>query len=83
MSGGETAMASEVSIAARPDIREQAAQHTLAANPLVGVRGEDIVDSARLLLGQVLRHPAAAAHKYLSLLGELGRHRDRRQRARA
>ena len=24
------------------DIREQAAQHTLAANPLVGVRGQDI-----------------------------------------
>ena len=29
------------------DLREQAAQNTLAANPLVGVRLEDILDSAR------------------------------------
>jgi polyhydroxyalkanoate synthase len=55
------------------DIREQAAQHTLAANPLVGVRGRDILDSARALLGQVMRHPGVAAQQYLSLLGELGR----------
>src|SRR5215468_6890515 len=55
------------------DIREQAAQHTLAANPLVGVRGQDILDSARLLLGQMMRHPAAAAQQYLSFLADLGR----------
>jgi poly[(R)-3-hydroxyalkanoate] polymerase subunit PhaC len=66
-------MANEASEALDQDIREQAAQHTLAANPLVGVRGEDILDSARLLLGQLLRHPAAAAHQYVSFLGELGR----------
>ena len=36
------------------DLREQAAQNTLAANPLVGVRLEDILDSARLLFGQML-----------------------------
>ena len=47
------------------DIREQAAQHTLAANPLVGVRSQDILDSARLLLGQMMSHPAAAAQQYL------------------
>ena len=46
------AMAYEVPDALDNDIREQAAQHTLAANPLVGVRGQDVVDSARLLLGQ-------------------------------
>src|SRR5512133_1574714 len=66
-------MASEASVAANDDIREQAAQHTLAANPLVGVRGEDILDSARLLLGQVLSNPVAAAQQYLTFLGELGR----------
>ena len=55
------------------DIREQAAQHTLAANPLVGVRSQDILDSARLLLGQMMSHPAAAAQQYLSFLADLGR----------
>lgn len=55
------------------DFREQAAQHTLAANPLVGVRGQDIFDSARLLLGRMASNPALAARQYLSFLGELGR----------
>ena len=55
------------------DIREQAAQHTLAANPLVGVRGADIFDSARLLLGQMLSNPAAVAQQYFSFLTDLGR----------
>src|SRR5262245_59450265 len=54
-------------------IGEEAAQHTLAANPLVGVRGQDIVDSARVLLGQMLRNPGVAARQGLSFLGELGR----------
>jgi len=66
-------MADDAPVAAESDIREQAAQHTLAANPLVGVRGEDILDSARLLLAQILRNPVAAAQQYLTFLGELGR----------
>src|SRR5262245_120143 len=70
---GGAAMASETPVAADSDIREQAAQHTLAANPLVGVRGQDILGSARLLLGQMLSNPAVAARQYLSLLGEFGR----------
>jgi len=55
------------------DIREQAVQHTLTANPLVGVRGQDIVGSTRLLLGQTLRNPTVAARYYLGFLAELGR----------
>ena len=55
------------------DLREQAAEHTLAANPLVGVRGRDLLDAARVLLAQTARQPGAAARQYLSLLGELGR----------
>jgi polyhydroxyalkanoate synthase subunit PhaC len=55
------------------DIMEQAAQHTLAANPLVGVRGQDILDSARVLVEQMVRNPGVAAKQYLSLLGEIGR----------
>jgi polyhydroxyalkanoate synthase len=66
-------MTNEVSVAAYGDIREQAAQHTLAANPLVGVRGQDILDSTRLLLGQILSNPLAATQQYLTLLAELGR----------
>jgi polyhydroxyalkanoate synthase subunit PhaC len=70
-----TAMATEHREAATSDsdIREQAAQHTLAANPLIGVRGRDILDSAGVLLGQMMRSPGVAARQYLSFLGELGR----------
>jgi polyhydroxyalkanoate synthase len=55
------------------EVLEQAAQHTLAANPLVGVRGRDILDSARALLGHMMSKPGIAAQQYLSFLGELGR----------
>lgn len=55
------------------DIRHQAAQHTLAANPLVGIRGQDIIDAVRMLLVQMARNPWVAARQYLSFLGELGR----------
>jgi polyhydroxyalkanoate synthase len=59
--------------AADHDIGEQAAQHTLAANPLVGVRGQDILDSTRVLLGRMVSNPGMAARQYLSFVGELGR----------
>ena len=59
--------------AASNDIREQAAQYTLAANPLVGVRGQDILQSAGLLLAQMMRSPGVVGQQCLSLLGELGR----------
>ena len=55
------------------DIRHQAAQHTLAANPLVGIRGQEIIDAVRMLLAQMARNPWVAARQYLSFLGELGR----------
>src|SRR5262245_38991598 len=65
-------MANDI-LVADGDIREQAAQHTLSANPLVGVRGRDILDSARLLLGQMVSNPAAAARQYLAFITEIGR----------
>jgi polyhydroxyalkanoate synthase len=55
------------------DIREEAAEYTLAANPLVGVRGHDILDSARVLVGEMMKKPGVTAQQYLSFLGELGR----------
>jgi polyhydroxyalkanoate synthase len=51
----------------------QAAQHTLAANPLIGARGRDIADAARMLLAQMAHNPSVTAGQYLSFLGELGR----------
>jgi polyhydroxyalkanoate synthase len=55
------------------EIREQAAANTLAANPLVGVRGEDLVDAVHLLFGQMTSHADVAAQQYMVFLGELGR----------
>jgi polyhydroxyalkanoate synthase subunit PhaC len=66
-------MANNFAHAQEHDIREQAAAHTLAANPLVGVRGEDILRSARLLLAEIFNHPGAAVRQYMALLAELGR----------
>src|SRR5215471_11433088 len=68
-------MANEVpaAVVLDDDLREQAAKNTLAANPLVGVRLEDILDSARLLVGQMLSSPGVAAREYFRFLGELGR----------
>src|SRR5262249_53862978 len=55
------------------DIRELAAQHTLAANPLVGVRSQDILDTTRLLLARMLNHPVAATRQSLAFFAELAR----------
>src|SRR5215468_988573 len=55
------------------DIREQAAQHTLAAHLLVGMRGQDILDSARMLVTQMMSNPGIATQQYLSFMAELGR----------
>ena len=52
---------------------DEQAQHTLAANPLVGVRGQDILDAARTLIGQMVRNPAIAAKQSVAFVGELGR----------
>ena len=57
---------------AKSDVLERASENTLAANPLVGVRGRDLLASLRTLLGQVARHPGALAQQYASFLGELG-----------
>jgi hypothetical protein len=55
------------------DITEQAAQHTLAANPLVGVRGHDILASAGVLVGQMIKNPGVrlSAQGLRGLLGVL------------
>jgi polyhydroxyalkanoate synthase len=51
---------------------EQASRSTLALNPLIGLRGQDLFDSAQILLKAMVNEPKVAANQWLSFLGELG-----------
>jgi polyhydroxyalkanoate synthase len=53
-------------------ITDEAARNTLALNPLVGIRGQDLADSAGILFKAVVNEPKVAAEQWLSFLGELG-----------
>jgi polyhydroxyalkanoate synthase len=53
-------------------ISENASRNTLALNPLVGIRGQDLVDSAGILFKAIVNEPKAAAEQWFSFLGELG-----------
>jgi polyhydroxyalkanoate synthase len=57
-----------------PDsLSEDAARNTLALNPLVGLRGKDLVDSAAILLKAMVNEPIVAAEQWLGFFGELGK----------
>src|ERR1700747_1396246 len=53
-------------------VTEQASRHTLALNPLVGLRGKDLLDSAGLLFKAMVDDPRIAADQWLKLVGEVG-----------
>ena len=53
-------------------ISEDASRNTLALNPLVGIRGEDLAESAGVLFKAIVNEPKVAAEQWLSFLGELG-----------
>src|ERR1700674_2754792 len=53
-------------------ITDEASRNTLALNPLVGIRGQDLADSAGVLFKAIVNEPKVAAEQWLSLLGELG-----------
>jgi polyhydroxyalkanoate synthase len=53
-------------------ITDEASRNTLALNPLVGIRGQDLADSAGILFKAVVNEPKVAAEQWLSFLGELG-----------
>jgi polyhydroxyalkanoate synthase len=53
-------------------ISEAASRNTLALNPLVGIRGQDLTDSAGILFKAVVNEPKVATEQWLSFLGELG-----------
>jgi polyhydroxyalkanoate synthase subunit PhaC len=65
-------MASENGISDN-ELRAQATDNTLAANPLIGVRQEDIMESATVLFQRIMANPGLAATQYAAFLGELGR----------
>ncbi|MGO4714337.1 alpha/beta fold hydrolase [Bradyrhizobium sp. 2TAF24] len=53
-------------------IFEQASRHTLALNPLVSLRSEDLLQSAGILLKAMVNEPKVASEQWMSFLGELG-----------
>jgi polyhydroxyalkanoate synthase len=57
-----------------PDtLSDQAASNTLALNPLIGLRGKDLMDGAATLLKAMVNEPAVAGGQWLSFLSEIGR----------
>src|SRR3984893_15561736 len=53
-------------------ITDEASRNTLALNPLVGITGQDLADSAGVLFKAMVNEPKVAAEQWLSFLGELG-----------
>jgi poly[(R)-3-hydroxyalkanoate] polymerase subunit PhaC len=53
-------------------ISEEASRNTLALNPLVGIRGEDLIESAGILFKAIVNEPKVATEQWLSFLGEVG-----------
>ena len=43
---------------------EQASRNTLALNPLIGVRGKDLLDGAAVLVRAMFNEPKAAADEW-------------------
>ena len=54
------------------EISEEASRNTLALNPLVGIQGQDLAESARILFKAVMNEPKVATEQWLSFVGELG-----------
>jgi poly[(R)-3-hydroxyalkanoate] polymerase subunit PhaC len=54
------------------DMSEVASRNTLALNPLVGIRGEDLAESASILFKAITNEPRVATEQWLSFIGELG-----------
>jgi len=52
---------------------ERAAQNTLAANPLIGIRREEVLAAASTLLAQLARQPVMVSRQVARFLAELAR----------
>lgn len=78
--GAAKAGAAKPSAEARPaarsladEIAEEASQNTLALNPLVGLRGEDLMSAAKTVIGALAAQPQIVAQQWMGFLGELGK----------
>jgi polyhydroxyalkanoate synthase subunit PhaC len=54
-------------------VSDQAARHTLALNPLVGLRSQDLLDGTATLLRAITNEPAVAARQWLWYMEELSK----------
>ncbi len=54
-------------------LSQEAARSTLALNPLIGMRGKDLMDSAAVMLKAMVNEPVIAAQESLSFFSELGK----------
>jgi polyhydroxyalkanoate synthase subunit PhaC len=54
------------------EMSEAASRNTLALNPLVGIQGHDLIESAGILFKAVVNEPKVATEQWLSFVGELG-----------
>ena len=54
-------------------VSDQAARNTLALNPLVGLRDQDLLDGVASVFRAVANEPAAAARQWLWFMGEFGK----------
>ena len=64
-------MENEADALSAESLSDQALRHTLALNPLVGLRGKDLFDSAGILFNAMLNEPKVAVAEWVSFLGEL------------
>src|SRR5215471_4650390 len=61
----------QVDTQAADSLSDEASRHTLALNPLVGLRGKDLFDSVGILVKAMVNEPRVAIAQWLSFLGEL------------
>src|SRR5271157_1051279 len=54
-------------------VADEAAKHTLALNPMVGLRGQDFVDAARTVFKAAISQPDIAVKQWVSFLGDVGK----------
>jgi polyhydroxyalkanoate synthase len=52
---------------------DEAARSTLALNPLVGLRSQDLLEAAATVLKAIVNEPTVAARQWLWFMGELGK----------
>ncbi|HZZ24426.1 MAG TPA: alpha/beta fold hydrolase, partial [Roseiarcus sp.] len=54
-------------------VADEAAKHTLALNPMVGLRSQDFVDATRTVFKAAISQPQIAVKQWVSFLGDVGK----------